>query len=297
MSGDQLELHHVDVFSSEPLSGNGLAVVVGDPQLGAGTMLRIAQELALFETIFLTELTADGADARIFTPEEELTFAGHPVLGAAAVLHTKLCPSAPEARWRLRVGGRYLPVGTRVQGEVVVAEMDQGPATISPPLTVEQSRDFASALGVPPEQLRTDLPVQVATTGLPYLLVPVTADGLAGSHVADPDLPAMLAQVGADFVYVLDPDRPEGRTWDQRGTTEDVATGSAAGPTAAYLVHHRRRSIDEPFLVHQGQYVGRPSRMRVRVDEGGSVHVGGPVAPFSSGFIRASLRQQNGPEE
>src|SRR4051794_17833747 len=227
MSGDQLELHHVDVFTSQPLSGNALAVVMGDRLPEVDVMLGIAQELALFETIFLTRVTRDGAEARIFTPEEELTFAGHPVLGAAAVLHRRLAPRVEERSWHLNVGARALTVSTRARDGFVDAEMDQGPASLHEPLSHGSALGFASALGVPSDQLRADLPTQVASTGLPYLLLPVTAAGLAASHVAVAHLPAMLSKVGAAFVYVLDPDTPEGRTWDQRGITEDVATGSA----------------------------------------------------------------------
>jgi predicted PhzF superfamily epimerase YddE/YHI9 len=67
--------------------------------------------------------------------------------------------------------------------------------------------------------------------------------------------------------------------------TEDVATGSAAGPTAAYLIEHGRRPPTGSFEVHQGRFVQRPSRMTVRRAEDGSVHVGGPVTPFSSGTL------------
>jgi trans-2,3-dihydro-3-hydroxyanthranilate isomerase len=74
--------HHVDVFSAEPLSGNGLAVLTGADALGTETMLRIAQEIRQFETIFLSNVTGAGADARIFTPEQELTFAGHRTLSS-----------------------------------------------------------------------------------------------------------------------------------------------------------------------------------------------------------------------
>jgi PhzF family phenazine biosynthesis protein len=295
---EPLQVHHVDVFADRPLAGNGLTVVTGAGRLTARTMLQIAQELRQFETIFLSAVTADGADARIFTPEEELTFAGHPLLGAAAVLHAGLRPDAhPSSRkrlWRIVVGGRPLEVTTTARPDgTLAAEMDQGSAALSAPLARAEGLSFAPALGLRPEHLRADLPPQVVSTGLPYLILPVTPEGLAASHVAAgvlPDmLPDMLAEVGAAFVYVLDADRPEGRTWDRRGTTEDVATGSAAGPTAAYLVEHGRRSGDEPFDVHQGRFVGRPSRMRVRIGDNGTVHVGGVVTPFSSGTIRGGV--------
>ena len=282
----QLSLHHVDVFTDRSMAGNGLAVVASTGPLAAATMLRIAQELRQFETIFLFDVTDNEAEARIFTPEEELGFAGHPVLGAAAVLHARSQPQAERRVWNIRVGGRPLRVATTARDSGLIgAEMDQGVAVLSPPLPPEVARRFATALGLRPGQLREDLPSQVVSTGLPYLLLPVSTEGLAASHVTAADLPSMLGEIGADFVYVLEPDRPEGRTWDNRGVTEDVATGSAAGPTAAYLVSHGLRSADEPFHVHQGRFVGRPSRMDVRHAPDGSISVGGLVAPFSSGNI------------
>jgi trans-2,3-dihydro-3-hydroxyanthranilate isomerase len=178
---------------------------------------------------------------------------------------------------------------TSRENGTIDAEMNQGPATFAPPLPHGVARAFATALGLQPDQMRGDLPTQVASTGLPYLLLPVTKEGLAASHVADADLPSMLSEIGADFVYVLDPDRPEGRTWDNRGVTEDVATGSAAGPVAGYLTSLGLRPAGRPFHVHQGRFVGRPSRMNVRQTTDGSVWIGGPVAPFSSGTIRLAI--------
>jgi trans-2,3-dihydro-3-hydroxyanthranilate isomerase len=281
-----LTLHHVDVFTDRPMAGNGLTVVGAAGPLTAETMLRIAQELRQFETIFLFAAADDEIEARIFTPEEELEFAGHPVLGAAAVLHTQLQPDVHRRVWTIRVSGRPVPVTTATRSNGIVdAEMDQGPAVVSPPLSRVLALQFATALGLSSEQMRHDVPSQVVTTGLPYLLLPVTPEGLAISHVAVTNLPAMLSEIGADFIYVLDPDRPEGRTWDNRGVTEDVATGSAAGPTAAYLVSHGLRPANEPFCVHQGRFVDRPSRIGVRLAPNGSIFVGGPVTPFSSGTI------------
>lgn len=177
------------------MAGNGVAVVTTVHSLDPDIMLRVAQELRQFETIFVSEVTEQRAEARIFTPEEELGFAGHPVLGAAAVLQGRSAARAPETRWRLRVGGRTIPVTTRPRSEGVVwAEMDQGAAHLQPPLAPEGALAFAAALGLAPGHLRTDLPTQVASTGLPYLLLPVTAAGLAHSHVSVSDLPQRLAR-------------------------------------------------------------------------------------------------------
>ncbi|MGZ5400418.1 MAG: PhzF family phenazine biosynthesis protein [Nocardioides sp.] len=290
-----LSLHHVDVFTDQPMAGNGLAVVTSVGPPAAGTMLRIAQELRQFETIFLFGVSDDGAEARIFTPEEELGFAGHPVLGAAGVLHAESRAQVDRREWTIRVGDRPLRVTTATgDNGIIGAEMDQGPASVSPPLPRDVALSFAAALGLRPEQLRQDLPSQVVSTGLPYLLLPVTPTGLAASHVVGADLPSMLSEIGADFVYVLDPDRPEGRTWDNRGVTEDVATGSAAGPVAAYLIDQGLRPADDTFHVHQGRFVGRPSRIDVRRARNGSMFVGGLVAPFSIGTISPAAASWTG---
>jgi len=98
-----------------------------------------------------------------------------------------------------------------------------------------------------------------------------------------------LSVSGAKFVYVLDPDRPEGRTWDNAGRAEDVATGSAAGPAAGYLLHHGVRPAGEPLLVHQGRFTGRPSTIEVRPGPDGRLWVGGPVAPVAAGRFQAHL--------
>ncbi len=84
---------------------------------------------------------------------------------------------------------------------------------------------------------------------------------------------------------MLDPDRPEGRTWDNAGQVEDVA----AGPAAGYLLHHGVRPAGEPLLVHQGRLTGRPSTIEVRPGPDGRLWVGGPVAPGAAGRFYAHL--------
>ncbi|KQW50979.1 hypothetical protein ASC77_25330 [Nocardioides sp. Root1257] len=286
----RLRVDHVDVFADRPMTGNGLTVVAADGPLTSNTMLQIAQELRQFETIFLFDAADGNVTARIFTPEEELHFAGHPVLGAAAVLHARSGHEEGCRSLTIHLGDRALRVTTTWggPGSPIEAEMNQGRATLLSPIPHEQAVRFAAALGLQPGHLRADLPSQVVSTGLPYLLLALTADGVANSHIAAPDLPAMLHNVGADFIYALDPDRPEGRTWDNRGVTEDIATGSAAGPVAAYLVHHGLRPIVEPFHVHQGRFVSRPSLINVRQTADGSVWVAGHVTQFSSGAIDLS---------
>lgn len=283
-----LEFRHVDVFSRRAFQGNGLVVVLDAEELSAELMQAVTREVRQFETAFLTGVDLDRRSAvlRIFTEDEELDFAGHPVLGAAAVLHGMLPGGQSGEQWALRVAHRTIDVRTSAGATWVDVEMDQGVPQFGPTVVGERAVALHEALGLTRDHLHPALPMQVVSTGLDYLIVPV-ASGLEQARICRPDFEALLQEIGAKFVYVLDPERPEGRTWDNAGRVEDVATGSAAGPAAGYLMRHQVRPNDEPLLLHQGQYTGRPSTIRVRPEPDGRLWVGGPVAHVAAGRFQA----------
>jgi len=101
----------------------------------------------------------------------------------------------------------------------------------------------------------------------------------------------MLGTVGAKFVYVLQVDRLEGRTWDNDGRVEDIATGSAAGPAAAYLVTHKRASSGESLVLTQGRFLNRPSEIyaSVRGDTEKKVTIKGQVCFVGNGTLRLPI--------
>ena len=102
-----LEYRHVDVFSRTAFQGNGLVVVLGADGLATDLLQELTREVRQFETAFVSDLQLDSRTARlrVFTEDEELGFAGHPVLGAAAVLHT-LSGLGDEVAWTIELGGR-----------------------------------------------------------------------------------------------------------------------------------------------------------------------------------------------
>lgn len=285
-----LGYRHVDVFSRRALQGNGLVVVLDAGHLPGTVMQELTREVRQFETAFLVGVDLPGRSARlrIFTADEELDFAGHPVLGAAAVLHTLLSAANPEESWALEVAQRAVEVRTRGADRWVDATMDQGIPWFGPAIVGELAEAYRDALNLDREQVHPALPMQVVSTGLPYLIVPVQA-GLDRARISRPSFDELLGASGAKFVYVLDPDGPEGRTWDNAGRVEDVATGSAAGPAAGYLIRHGIRPAGEPLLVHQGRFTGRPSMIEVRPGTSGRLWVGGPVAPVAAGRFHANL--------
>lgn len=276
---------HVDVFASGPMSGNGLAVFLDADGWPTSVMQRLTQEMRQIESIFLSARSDQGATARIFTEDEELPFAGHPVLGAAAVLHRECAPGIELRTWRLCLGSRIVTVTTALAGEVVSAEMDQGPASLGAALTRAESAPLLDRLHLSDDDLVEGLPLQVVSTGLPYLIVPVTADALGRARVRASDFEMHLARVHAKFAFLLDPDAREGRTWDNVGRVEDIATGSAAGPAGAYLWAHDRAIDTTALELMQGRWLGRPSRLRVRRDRHGHIFVGGEVWPFARGML------------
>ena len=296
----------VDVFAREPLSGNGLSVFLLDAELPASMMQRITQEMRQFETIFLRPLSAipglrgtraparrplgaSAFDARIFTMEEELSFAGHPVLGAAAAMHAQFHASADVAGLEFVIHGRRIAVTSRRDRGTYLAEMDQGEAVVDEAVPQAKIAPLLEALNLRTEDLAAGLPLQVISTGLPYLIVPLRSN-LERARIVAAGFEALLATVGAKFVYVLDVARREGRTWDNDGRVEDIATGSAAGPAAAYLVAHGLALHDEVITLAQGRFLGRPSELHaiVRGDRAGVI-VRGRVCLVGGGALRLAI--------
>jgi len=276
---------HVDVFAHAPLSGNGLTVFLDCDTWSIALMQRLTQEMKQFESIFLSAITADGAHARIFTVEEELPFAGHPVLGAAVVLHRLQAAQTEHAHWRMSLPSGVLSVTTRKIGAHYLAEMNQGRAVFGNVVEGEALASILARLGLDAGDLAPGFPAQVISTGLPYLIVPVTAAALARTAINGDTLDALLAAQNARFVLVLDVAARELRTWDNLGRCEDVATGSAAGPVAAYLLQHAGADRADALALAQGRYAGRPSRLHARCTAQDEWLVSGEVWPLSSGVL------------
>ncbi|MEV4222102.1 PhzF family phenazine biosynthesis protein [Nonomuraea sp. NPDC049725] len=282
-----LSYRHVDVFAATAYTGNSLAVFPGHPGLSGAQMLAITQELRHFETIFLSEPGEAGeVRARVFDLFEELDFAGHPVLGAAAVLHERDGDPGPR-RWRFRLRHRTVVVTTHRTAAGHHAAVDQGRPEFLATVPAGGRREIATALRLP-ETALADLPLEVVSTGLRYLVVPV-AGGLAGARIVRDDFADLLARHGAQFAYLVDVEALEGRHWNNDGVLEDVATGSAAGCVGAYLARHRLVPAEAEFVLRQGRFAGRPSLLTVlpqgRPEDLHNVRVGGHVTAVARGTL------------
>lgn len=258
-----MQYFHADVFCKQPLTGNGLTVFMAQAFPQGAVMQKIAQEFRQFETIFLVRRGENIFDARIFTVEEELDFAGHPILGAAAVVQSEFFQQDSTVHFNLNT--RQVSVGCAVQDGCYDCCMDQGPAHFVGSPEPEMYAELLQPLNLGMDNTSADFPLEVVSTGLPYLLVPVTS-GLEQARILNAGYERKLAQIGAKFAYVFDVNAVEGRTWDNTGLTEDVATGSAAGPVGAYLYKHNRFLPSQPILLRQGRFVGRDSVIAISKD-------------------------------
>ncbi len=298
----------VDVFTDTPFGGNPLAVFPDADGLTTEEMQRLAREMNLSETTFVLPPQAPGADfkVRIFTPAKELPFAGHPVVGTHWVLAhlglVELQEPVTEVRFELGVG--VLPADLHVvAGEVERVVMTQDRPTFH--AVLEDLTDLTAGLGLPAEAItETGLPVQVVSTGVPQMMVPVRSlTEVQGLDAGQLDIAALnracrAVDTECVMVFALDTEQPEADVHVRMfapllGVPEDPATGSANGGLGAYLVRHRAVPIAEPtvhIVSEQGAELSRPSTLYVEVDHKGgeptAVRVGGRVAPVIEGVAR-----------
>ncbi|TCZ75053.1 PhzF family phenazine biosynthesis protein, partial [Paenibacillus albiflavus] len=248
-------------------------------------MQRIAEEFKQFETIFLRQIGEKHFRARIFTVEEELDFAGHPILGAVSIIHEELCSDESSITAVFELNNKTLQAESIKKGDYFQATMNQGVPEFLGSVEGELRNIFLQALNLTVDNLHSTLPIEVVSTGLPYLIVPL-ASGLEQAKISVRNLEEQLNKIQAKFVYLFDVDRMEGRTWDNFGAVEDVATGSAAGPTGAYLYKWNICKETGEIIINQGGFVGRPSKIKVFTDPSTrEIKVAGDVKIIAKGLL------------
>ncbi|MDL2233447.1 PhzF family phenazine biosynthesis protein [Ruminococcaceae bacterium OttesenSCG-928-L11] len=279
-----VKYYHVDVFSKVPMSGNGLTVVFHDGQQSDKDLISITKELNQFESIFLYPMENGMFQARIFTVQEELTFAGHPILGAGAVIHKLFYADDRAIDIPLSLGERSILIHSESAGQHFEVKMNQGAATFVSTIGSAEHLRIAESLNLSLDDIDKNYPIETVSMGLPYLLVPVNKN-IEKCRISRSDFELFLSGFGAKFVYVYDTSTLHCRTWDNDGAVEDVATGSAAGPLCAYLVKNGRATQGDTITLHQGSYVGRSSVIKGCVDSRNEVIIMGDVAFFAMGTI------------
>lgn len=284
--------YHVDVFSPEPLSGNGLIVFTETAGFSDAAMQALTQEMRQFESIFLEEVQGNTVKARIFTCEEELDFAGHPILGAAATLHDLLASDKNKAEWVFVLKKKTVKVSTAIKGDFYEAVMNQGKAEFGRVLNEKETASILAYLHATPADLYPGLFPTVVSTGLSYLIVPMKNNFWRAGYGA-PGLGESLQATGAHFLGLLDIESRSIRTGNNDGSLEDIATGSLAGPAGAFLVAHGFGKEGEIIRLNQGKNLGRNSQLFVQLQscekERADVMVSGQVCKIARGSLDSGL--------
>jgi trans-2,3-dihydro-3-hydroxyanthranilate isomerase len=308
----------LDVFTDQPFCGNPLAVFPEAEGISDEDMMKIAREMNLSETVFVLppnpKTTQDGPDVlrrlRIYTPAREIPFAGHPVVGTWNMLAREGVVPVPEGgtgwtRIHHEVGIGILPVDIEFKdGVVEQVVMTQGKFQVLDEIDDSQEQaELARALGREREELDESLPIQIITTGLDCLVVPIRSladlrdcrvnSSLLGEIYTRRGAVGCLAfsretlEVGASRVHA--------RFFAPADNiAEDPATGSACGALGGYLIHHGALNLEPvegkyTFVIEQGDFIHRPSRIRLGVTGGPGdvkqVRVGGPSVVVAHGEV------------
>ena len=294
---------HYDVFTDHLFGGNQLAVFLDGRGLSTETMQSIAKEMNYSESTFVLPAERPDTDVRvrIFTPAEELPMAGHPTIGTTFALAR--AGVIESTRDRIVFGLGIGPIEVAVtwkRGELAFAWMSQPKPIFGEPIADRAA--VAGALSIAPAAITgTSHPVQVVSSGVPFLFVPLTTRRAVDSASTNRDaLVAMLEQTHttAHGVFIFSPEPgPDHATVYSRmfapelGVTEDPATGVASGPLGCYLVHHKIVPPEKAgtILSLQGVKMGRPSHVHIAIGtengEISSVRVGGEAVLAGEGTL------------
>jgi len=291
-----------DVFTDVRFGGNQLAVLPEAEGLTGAQMQRIAREFNYSETVFVLPASRPGADfrLRIFTPEEELPFAGHPTIGAAFILaRAGRIPLVDDrAEIFLEAGAGMIPVALgfdhngRFHAELTTPRR---PEFRPPP----PAGELSSILGLEPSVITKEaVAPRAVSCGLPFLLVPLPTLSAMGSVRIDTGAwQASLADAWASMLclYTAETLSPDADIHVRvfcpgQGIPEDPATGSAAAALGSHLAALAPQPDGEfRYVIEQGLELGRPSRIHVVVDKVGgtitSVRVGGGAVAVMAGEI------------
>jgi trans-2,3-dihydro-3-hydroxyanthranilate isomerase len=302
----KLKFYQADVFTGQPFGGNPVAVFPDAQGLTDHQLQQIAREMNLSETVFVLPPTDQAAVVRlrIFTPTQEIPFAGHPVLGTFFILaELGIIPvKDPITRFMQECNIGLFAVEVHAdEGQVEWVMMTQPkPEFLEPVDEMEDVYKIAGALGLPKHMI-VDMkwPIEVVSTGLPVLIVPVRA--LTAVRSIQPDASAIVdvcSRFGANGVMAFTTVTVEpSATVHARmfapsiGILEDPATGSASGALGAYLVQNGVVDVapTTEIIVEQGYEIERPAQILVRVESDDdiiqTVKVGGQCVMVVEGTL------------
>lgn len=271
----------VNVFAETPFGGNPLAVFVDAQGLSDMQMQHIARQMNLSETVFVLPSEVADARLRIFTPAYELPFAGHPVLGSAAVLHQER-----------QLAENFV---LETQAAPIPIQHSQGLYRLATRLQAAHSAELSAAevaqmLGLSPADIVSD-PEWVSAGSMQLLIQVASRDAVLRAR-AVPDLffEKAAKQAGQAIAYlwhVADGVATVRLFFEQNGQiVEDPGTGSACANLGAWHAHHGQ--VPVRLRVEQGEVLQRPNVLHLSVTAEGEVQVAGAVISMGEGVLHVA---------
>ena len=281
----------VDVFSQGKYTGNPLAVFKNVGNISESEMQQIAQEINYSETTFILSDSKNegGFDVRIFTPNEEVPFAGHPTLGTAFIIQNEILEE-PLDNLILNFKGGQIPVSFNNQEEILW--MKQNEPTFG---QILDANKVSNVLNIDREYIDNRVPIQEVSTGLPVIIVPLKSlEAVKKVRINREKYFGLIEHTDAKAIMVFSPEAYHSENdlnvrdfADYYGIPEDAATGSANGCLASYLVKYKYFNKSEINIrVEQGYEMERPSLLFLKAsDDNGkiNVNVGGKVVKMAQG--------------
>jgi trans-2,3-dihydro-3-hydroxyanthranilate isomerase len=291
----KMPFYIVDVFAEEKYAGNQLAVFRSGNEISDIEMQRIAREMNFSETTFiLSETQRDGGfDVRIFTPGEEVPFAGHPTLGTAYVIRTEILRERNVGQIKLKLKAGQIPVSFNDSaGQGTICWMQQIEPVFGETIN---AKIIAAVLNLNLGDIDDRFPIEEVSTGLPHILVPLRSlDSLKRARVNKDKYFELIKNRWAKpiLIFCAEPHNSQNdisvRMFaDCFGIPEDPATGSGNGCLAGYLVRHRYWGGNEiDICSEQGYEIGRPSLLFLSAQEKNGqifISVGGNAITVAKG--------------
>jgi trans-2,3-dihydro-3-hydroxyanthranilate isomerase len=288
-------IHVVDVFTEKPLAGNQLAVVLDAEGIPGDVMQRIAKEMNISETTFVLapEKPGSAARVRIFTPGSELPFAGHPTIGTSWVLFTEGLVPGGALDFTLEEG--VGPVAVRGERLASGLRFWMTHPKVSFGAVISDRGAAAAALGLAENDLLPDIPIQTASTGVPFVYVALRDARAVDAAVSEKDRLAAVFSEGVFLFAAIEGNRLYSRMFSPHVLEihEDPATGSGSGPLGAFAVKYGLvpRSSEVAIVSEQGTKMGRQSFIHIKLayedgeDLPSRIEVGGSVVPTLKGVL------------
>ncbi|GAB4261223.1 MAG: PhzF family isomerase [Deferrisomatales bacterium] len=291
-------VYKVDAYTTSPLQGNPAGVMPLARGMDEEGMRAVAREVNASETAFVFPSRQADVKMRFFTPTQEVPFCGHALVAALKVLEElgEIAVHGPFTRVQVETGVGVLAADLVWDEKGLRVDTTQAPPVFRP--YTEAADRLLDALGAQPEDLRTDLPLELAYTGLWHLIVPLTSQEALDGLLPDfRGLAALNRDVGVLTTHVFVEE--EGffcRDFSPAaGVDEDPVTGSASGALGAYLLRHKAVQPSVPLQMIQGEACGRPGEVRVVVEgrpgEPTRVVVGGHAVVSVRGNVFLGPRQ------